>query len=127
MKNNLKIFSIAALLLLIFITCLLYNFYDLSNDNLSSLEIFNIIDSENSECLFSKNTISKNLKKDFPNSEIVYVNNEISIFPEIENIKCLTKVDSILLDTGLLNIYSGNKIIHVGINTSTNIKPIVNI
>ena len=125
MKNNLKIFSFTSLLLVIFTTGLLYSFYDLSSDNLSSVEILNIIESENSECLFSKNTISNNLKKEFPNSEIVYINKEISIFPEIKNIKCLTKVDSVLLDTGLFNTYSGNKIIHVAINTSTNINYLI--
>ena len=82
MKSSLKIFSVAALLLIIFTTGLFNSFSDLPNDTLSSLEILNIIESENSECLFSKNTISNNLEKDFPNSEIVYINKQISIFPE---------------------------------------------
>ena len=87
MKNNLKIFSFTSLLLVIFTTGLLYSFYDLSSDNLSSVEILNIIESENSECLFSKNTISNNLKKEFPNSEIVYINKEISIFPDSKRLQ----------------------------------------
>lgn len=73
---------------------LLANYYFINFKNLEPFIINNFTEwNNNNNCKYHKNNFSNNF---IDNYEVIELTNEISVFPEIWNIKCLSKVNKII-------------------------------
>tara|TARA_B100000945_G_C20419510_1_gene617063 strand:+ start:1074 stop:2873 length:1800 start_codon:yes stop_codon:yes gene_type:complete len=102
----------------------LFKISDTGNPNELNSELFERNIFSKISCIYSLNSVNESLKKNYPESEILVINDEVSVYPEIENLNCITKVRDVNIETGEKTTFTDKKIIKVKVATSTNIKHI---